>query len=169
MQQQDERPLAVYAAAESAHNERRSGDDRRRTGIKTFLRGGLSPRRRNGGRRRDDQTLFVDWHEPHLLFLAVAILILSVTDAFLTLTLLAAGAHEANPVMDYVLRERPQLFAAAKMVLTGVGVCVLVVCARATVFRVIKVTSVMQSCLLLYAALIGYELWLMRAIARVSS
>ena len=103
------------------------------------------------------------------MFLAVAILLLSVTDAFLTLMLLSAGAHEANPIMDFVLRERPQLFAAAKMALTCAGVCVLVVCARATVFRVIKVTSVMQSCLLLYAALIGYELWLMRAIARVSS
>jgi len=145
--------------------ERRSGYDRRRTGIKTFLRGGLTPRRRNGGRRHDDHALFVDWHEPHLLFLAVSILLLSVTDAFMTVTLLSVGAQEMNPVMDLVLQQRPGLFAAVKMVLTGTGVLVLVACARATVFRVIQVSAVMHWFLLLYAGLVAYECWLLRQLA----
>jgi hypothetical protein len=165
MQQHGTRPLAAIVAAGSRGIERRSGYDRRRTGIKTFLRGGFTPRRRNGGRRQDDEALFIDWHEPHLLFLAVAILMLSVTDAFMTLVLLSAGAHEANPFMDLVLQERPQLFAAVKMALTGAGVLVLVACARATVFRVIRVSSVMHWCLFVYAGLIAYELWLLQQIA----
>src|SRR5690606_9799424 len=141
--------------------ERRSGYDRRRTGIRTFVQGALTPRRRNGGRRQGDHALFVDWHEPHLLFLALTILLLSVTDAFLTVTLLSLGAREANPVMDFVLQRRPELFAAAKMMLTGVGVLVLVACARATVFRIIRVSAVMHWCLLLYAGLVAYEYWLL--------
>lgn len=141
--------------------ERRSGYDRRRMGIRTFLYGGFNPRRRNGGRRRDDCALFVDWHEPHLLFLAVSILLLSVVDAFMTVTLLSVGAREVNPVMDFVLQQRPELFALAKMALTGGGVLVLVACARATVFRIIRVSAVMHWCLLLYAGLVAYEYWLL--------
>src|SRR5690606_20447678 len=124
--------------------ERRSGYDRRRLGIRTFLQGALNPRRRTGGRRRGDTGVLVDWHEPHLMFLAVAILLLSVSDAFLTLTLLAAGAYEVNPVMSFVLQRQPELFAAVKMALTGMGVLALVACARATVFRVIRVSSVLR-------------------------
>lgn len=161
MYQRGPRLAPATAAVSTRSIERRSGYDRRRTGVMTFLRGGLTPRRRNGGRRRDDQALFVDWHEPHLLFLAVAILMLSVTDAFMTLTLLSAGAHEANPAMALVLREKPELFAAVKMLLTGTGVVVLVVCARATVFRIIRVSAVMHWFLLVYAGLIAYECWLL--------
>ena len=165
MHREGPRPVvAAEAGAGAGSIERRSGYDRRRTGIKTFVRGGFTPRRRSGGRRQDDHALFIDWHEPHLLFLAVAILMLSVTDAFMTLTLLSAGAHEANPVMDLVLREKPQLFAAVKMALTGGGVLVLVACARATVFRVIRVSSMMHWFLFLYAGLIAYEYWLLHQI-----
>lgn len=147
--------------------ERRSGYDRRRVGVRTFVQGGLTPRRRNGGRRCDDLGLLIDWHEPHLLFLAVAILLLSVTDAFLTLTLLSMGAYEANPVMNFVLQRQPELFAATKLALTGAGVLVLVACARATVFRVIRVSTVIHWCLFGYAALIGYECWLLQHLTQI--
>ena len=109
--------------------------------------------------------VLVDWHEPHLLFLAVAILLLSVTDAFLTLKLLSMGAYEANPVMNFVLQRQPELFAATKMALTGTGVLVLVACARATVFRIIRVSAVIHWCLFGYAALIVYECWLLQHLA----
>lgn len=152
------RPATIRVRVE----ERRSGYDRRRLSARTFLQGGLYPRRRNGGRRRTDTIELVDWHEPHLMFLAVAILLLSVTDAFLTLTLLSAGAYEANPVMRFVLERQPELFATVKMSLTGVGVLVLVACARLTVFRVIRVSSVLRGCLFCYAGLIAYECWLLQ-------
>ena len=158
------RPRPVAAAAMPGVAERRSGYDRRRMTARTFLQGGLTPRRRSSGRRCDDADWLVDWHEPHLLFLAVAILLLSVTDAFMTLTLINLGAHEVNPVMDFVLAKQPHLFAAVKMALTGAGVLVLVTCARAKVFRVVRVSTFMHWFLLGYAALIGYECWMLRAI-----
>lgn len=143
--------------------ERRGGCDRRALSLRTFLQGGLTPRRR-GGRRRGETHALVDWHEPHLLALSLMILLLSVTDAFLTLTLLAHGATEVNPLLAYVLAVVPELFAGVKLLLTGFSVLVLVALARARVFRVIRVSSLMQCFFALYLALICYEWWLLRDI-----
>ncbi len=143
--------------------ERRQGDRRRLT-LRTFLRGGFTPRRRRG-RRKADAHFLVDWHEPHLLFLSVAILLLSMADAFLTLSLLTRGAQEVNPVLRYVLQFHPQLFAGAKMALTGAGVLVLVALGRARVFRIIRVSSIMHWALLGYSALIAYEWFLLHVVS----
>src|SRR5687768_5342317 len=76
---------AVAAGLSAAvYVERRSGIDRRRMTLRSFLRGGLTPRRR-GGRRAGEHHLPIDWHEPYLLFVSLMILLLSVADAFLTL------------------------------------------------------------------------------------
>jgi len=139
--------------------ERRCGVDRRSMGWRTFMQGGLTPRRRRG-RRAGECNQLIDWHEPHLLALAFSILLLSVVDAFLTLTLMMNGAQEANPVLHYVLATAPELFAVVKMGLTGAGVVVLVAIARATVFRVIQVSSILHGCLLVYLTLIAYEWWM---------
>jgi hypothetical protein len=149
---------AILKAAESrvTSPERRVSRDRRRMSWRTFLQGGLTPRRR-GGRRDDDHEELVDWHEPHLLFLSLTILLLSVADAFFTLTLLTLGAAEANPFLRFILEEHPKLFAIVKMGFTGGGVLVLVAVARTRVFSVIRVSTIMHWLLLGYAALIFYE------------
>ena len=142
-------------------SDRRMSYDRRNLTWRTFVQGGLTPRRR-GARRDTEHHGLVDWHETHLLFLSVAILLLSVVDALLTVTLMRHGAEEANPFLAFLIGEHPRLFAVAKMALTGAGVLVLVVLARARVFRVIKVSAIMHWCLLGYVALITYEWWLLR-------
>ena len=142
--------------------ERRQGADRRRTTLRTFVQGGLTPRRR-GGRRAHERDALIDWHEPHLLFLAVTILLLSFADAFLTLTLMTAGAEEANPILAFVLDDHPKLFAAVKMGLTGGGILVLVAVARARIFSLVRVGTVMHWLLVAYVALIGYEWWLLHS------
>jgi hypothetical protein len=139
------------------------GPDRRRTTLGTFLRGGVTPRRRSG-RRAGEQHLPIDWHEPYLLFLSVMILLLSVVDAFLTVTLITGGAQEVNPLLEFILRVRPELFAAIKMGLTGAGVLVLVAVARARLFRVMRVGMVLQGIFVAYVALIAYEWWLLRTL-----
>ncbi|HZF29911.1 MAG TPA: DUF5658 family protein [Gammaproteobacteria bacterium] len=130
--------------------------------LRTFLTGGFTPRRR-GGRRAGENDAPVDWHEPHLLFLSLTILLLSVADAFFTLTLLTLGATEANPFLRFLLDEHPQLFALVKMSFTGGGVLVLVAVARARVFSLIRVSTIMHWLLLAYAALIFYEWSLLHA------
>ncbi len=149
----------VLGAAEGrglAVPERRVRYDRRRVTLGTFLRGGVTPRRR-GGRRSDDQDLLVDWHEPHLLFLSITILLLSVADAFLTLTLMSIGATEVNPFLAFILKEHPELFAAVKMGFTGGGVLILVAVARTRVFNLLRAATIMHVLLIAYAALIFYE------------
>ena len=146
-----------------AFRERRGGEDRRHTTLRTFLQSGVTPRRR-GGRRADENHLPIDWHEPYLLFIAFTILALNVLDAFFTLTLLTAGAREANPVIAYVLEQHPKLFAVTKMGLTGVGVLVLVAVARARLFNVMRVGSLLHAVFAGYVTLIAYEWWLLRAI-----
>ncbi len=153
------REAAIWISGEQ--DNRRGGYDRRELSARTFFQGGLTPRRR-GGRRHGEGHALVDWHEPHLLALSIMILLLSVTDAFLTVTLITHGANEANPLLAYVLTFFPELFASVKLLLTGVGVLVLVALARARVFRVIRVSALMHSCFVLYLALICYEWWMLR-------
>ena len=112
----------------------------------------------------DEQHLPIDWHEPYLLFLALTILLLNVADAFLTLTLLTVGAREANPVIAFVLDEYPRLFAITKIGLTSVGVLVLVAVARAKIFNVMRVGSLLHAVLAGYTALIAYEWWLLHSV-----
>ena len=144
--------------------ERRCGSDRRALSARTFFQGGLTPRRRRS-RRTDEATPLVDWHEPHLLFLALAILLLSVLDAFLTLTLMTRGAHEVNPILAWLLDTHPGLFAVVKMTLTGTGVLVLVAVARTKVFRIIRVATIMHGFVVAYVCLILYEWSLLRQFA----
>jgi len=147
----------------SRYERRTRGPDRRRVTLRSFLQGGVTPRRR-GGRRADEQHLPIDWHEPYLLFLAVTILLLSVADAFLTLTLIMGGAQEANPLLAFVLQEHPEFFAALKMALTGSGVLVLVAVARTRLFRIMRVGLLLQGVFVAYVALIAYEWWLLRTL-----
>jgi hypothetical protein len=152
--------LAEAAVEAALELERRQRADRRTLSWRTFVLGSVNPRRR-GHRRAGESDSLVDWHEPHLLFLAVSILLLSVTDAFVTLTLLARGAEEANPVMAFLLDEAPRLFATVKLALTGTGIVVLVALARARVFRVIRISNIIHWCLIVYLGLIAYEAWLL--------
>jgi hypothetical protein len=106
----------------------------------------------------------VDWHEPHLMFLAIVILLLSMADAFLTLTLLLHGAEEVNPVMRFLIERTPRLFALTKMALTGAGIVVLVALARARLFRIFRISNIIHWCMLGYVALIVYEAWLLQQV-----
>lgn len=151
---------AAAAAGGYIVAERRGGGDRRRLSLRTFLRGAVTPRRR-AARRGDEAGALVDWHEPHLLFLSLCILLLSVADAFLTLDLLRHGATEVNPLLAVILTDYPEAFALVKLGLTGAGVIVLVALARARIFRIIRVSTIIHWCLFAYVALIGYEWWLL--------
>jgi hypothetical protein len=134
-------------------------EDRRRTTLQTLLRGAFVPRRR-AGRRASDRDVPLDWHDPYLMFLSIAMLTLSVTDAFFTVTLMTDGARETNPLLAFMLDEHPRLFAAAKMTLTGVSVIFLVAVARSRLFKLIPVSLIFQALVLAYVALVSYEWWL---------
>lgn len=154
-------PAASNDAATGFAERRVSTVDRRRLSVRSILRGAFSPRRR-AGRRASDGGTPIDWHHPHLMFLSVVMLGLSVADAFLTVTLLNSGAEEANPLLALFVTSHPSLFAAVKMALTGVSTVLLVAVAQSRLFRVISGRLVFQGLALAYLALVLYEAWLLR-------
>jgi len=136
--------------------------ERRSITLRTFLQSLFTPRRRSGRRARD-QDLPVDLHEPYLLFLSIVMLILSVADAFLTVTLMTDGAQETNPLLAFVLNEHPRLFAVVKIALTGLGVVVLVALSRTRLFKIVRAAAFLQGLAVAYFALVAYEAWLVRS------
>ncbi len=142
----------------------RSGEDRRKRVIWSLIYGSVQRRRRSARRTEDSATFIADWHSPSLMYVVVAILLLSATDAILTLQLLQIGAHEANIFMVGLIHGDLQTFAAVKMGLTGLGVIYLVIRNEALLFGRLQVRYVLHFVLVCYIALIGYELTLLSAV-----
>jgi hypothetical protein len=108
--------------------DRRSGRDRRRNRFPT-LKGLLLHRRRSDLRRRTDRNRIVllDRYSNTALWAIVLVLVLSITDGFLTLFLIRNGAVELNPVMDFFLRIGPLAFMGSKYLFTAGSVFIVVV------------------------------------------
>jgi hypothetical protein len=155
----DQEPASSRTAATPFEDRRVAAEDRRALTLRTLLASGFSPRRRTG-RRVSDHELPVDFHDPRLLVPVVAMLLLSITDAFLTVTLIGDGAYETNPLLAFVLNEHPRLFATVKMGLTGLGATLLVVLARARLFKVVRASAFLYGLAGAYLGLIAYEAWL---------
>ena len=96
--------------------------------------------------------------------MSIGILLLSVADAFLTVTLLAGGAVEVNPIMAAVVYQSVALFAAVKMAMTGIGVMLMVMLARYRLMRVLRVDVVMYALLIGYLVLLKYEFGMLPAL-----
>ena len=160
----DQEPAASGTTQAPSEERRVAKSDRRALTLRTLLASGFSPRRRTG-RRASDHELPVDFHDPRLLVPVVAMLALSIMDAFLTVTLMSDGAQETNPLLAFVLTEHPRLFAAVKMGLTGLGAMLLVALARARLFKIVRVSAFLYGLLAAYFCLVAYEAWLIRGMA----
>jgi hypothetical protein len=115
-------------------------------------------RRRRDGRRVDDQhAAGLDWHDAHWLGAALVVLLLSILDAFMTITLMNHGAVEANPLMAPLVQGGSAAFAYWKVGLTAAGVLVLTAFARFRLFRIIPVGLVLYLLGAGYMVLIVYE------------
>jgi hypothetical protein len=132
--------------------------DRRNVTAASLLRGSFRPRRRGVRRESDVGPQYLDWHPTGLLLAVVGILMMCALDAFLTLKLMHLGAEELNPLMKHLIEENLQLFAAAKMSLTGAGIVLFVLHANARLFRLFRVSGLLYVLLCAYAGLIVYEL-----------
>ena len=144
--------------------ERREHVDRRRRLWWSVVYGNFNPRRRAPPRRLDQSHYHsVDWHSPHLLAVAIGILLLSVVDAFMTLILLQGGADEVNPIMALVVYRSVAVFAALKMALTSFGVVFMVFLARYRFMSRLPVGWVLYGVLIAYTSLIGYEIHMFKS------
>ncbi len=143
---------------------RSSGGERRRNSLFSHLYGGFRPRRRQHRRAGDRDVVVLDWHESRMLYLTLGILLLSATDAVFTLNLLKVGAAEVNLLMGKLIERDLYLFALTKMLLTGLGVCVLAFHGERKVCRLVPGIHLLYAFLGAYAVLVLYEAVLLIAV-----
>jgi hypothetical protein len=139
----------------------RRGGERRQASAWSLTYGSFRPRRRLGRRHRDHERILLDWHEPHVLYLAIGIVLMSCVDAMLTLNLLAIGAHELNPLMRGLIVSDVQHFLAVKIGLTCGSVVLLGLAARRPVFGLFPAVRLLQLFCAGYGVLLVWELWLL--------
>jgi hypothetical protein len=77
--------------------------------------------------------------------------------------LLLHGADEVNPLMAVLVYRSVAAFAAFKMAMTGTSIVGLVFLSRYRFMRVLRVDLVLYAVLLVYAWLIVYEIWMLKA------
>jgi hypothetical protein len=144
-------------------DERRGRADRRRRFLWAICYGSFNPRRRRPARRLDDSRFHpLDWHSAHLLGVSVGILLFSAADAFFSAILLLHGANEVNPVMAVLFYRSIAIFTALKMAMTGACIVLMVLLARYSFMRVIRVELIMYMVLAVYAWLIFYEVGMLK-------
>lgn len=138
--------------------ERRVATDRREFTLRTMWHCLKNPRRSRGRRRSDKHYPLLDVFDGSAMFLAVALIALSLCDAFFTLNILAHGGREVNPIMNYMLNYGTFAFVASKMLLTALAIVVMTAAGNLKIFSLVRVRSVIAVLIGLYAGLIVYEL-----------
>jgi hypothetical protein len=149
-------------ATAQQQSNRRLETDRRKFTLQTLVRGVTNAQRRQLRRVNDqNQGGYIDRHDPRVLLSTLGILLLSLTDAVLTLTLLQHGAVELNSFMAVLIETDVQLFVAGKMAITAVCLTFLLIHAKFRIFRVVRISMLLYAFLSIYGLLIAYELVLL--------
>jgi len=151
-----------FDPCEQPKEQIRRGRDRR-TNHKARLKYLLFNGRREGIRREDDRSrvFFFDRYNPKLFAAIIAILMLSIFDALLTLILIDNGSTELNPVMAYFLQHGLLPFIVAKYFLTSIGVVTLLIFKNVFLTKVkIYTHSLFSAVIIAFAAVIAWELFL---------
>lgn len=143
-----------------AADRRVRSDRRRQKSLFAFLYGNFRPRRRASRRAAENDRFIFDWHEPQLMYVALAIVLLSCTDALFTLNLLTIGAVEANAIMDNLIQSGVESFLWIKIGTTIVSVLVLVFAAQRRIMGGFRVLQVLHVICFGYIGLILYEIYL---------
>jgi hypothetical protein len=152
--------LAGQEPGTPPHAAERRLNERRTHSVWSFTYGSFRPRRRQGRRHGDHERVFLDWHEPRVLYLVLAVLLMSCTDALFTLNLLASGAQEVNVIMNALITHDVQTFLAVKIGSTGLSAVLLAVVARRQFMGFFPVVRLLQLFCAGYALLLAYEVWM---------
>ena len=152
---------------EPVNKERRSDHDRRQKHIR-FYEFFQFKGKRGALRRSNDcgRIPHLDHYPPTLLIFTLTVLILSLLDAALTLTLLQKGAVELNPVMRYYLSHGPVIFVVVKYGLTAFALIIMVPLHAIISFKYSTLSSILlPSCIVVFGAVILWELYLLTQIS----
>jgi hypothetical protein len=119
--------------------------------------------RRKGMRRHEDnqESYFLDHYSLRIFSIIIGIILLSLTDAMLTLYLIRNGAAEVNPIMEHFLRYGPLPFLAAKYLLTTASIVLLLIYKNVHIFGTkIRAKYLFIIILLVFASVVLWELYL---------
>ncbi len=119
--------------------------------------------RRKEVRRLDDhrKNFFLDLFSLKVFSIIIAVLLLSVTDATLTLYLIRNGAAEINPIMGHFLKYGPLPFFAAKYLLTTSSMILLLIHKDVHLFRTtIRAKFLFIIFFVVFASVVLWELYL---------
>jgi hypothetical protein len=144
------------------YTEKRNGKERRTHQFPQW-RYLLFSGKRAKARRKEDRhrTFYFDRYSSNLFAAIVAILMLSVLDALLTLYLIDNGSTELNPVMSYFIEYGPFVFMGAKYFLTCTGVIILLLFRNVLRKRSITHTQHLFSYIIVaFTTVIAWELYL---------
>ncbi len=124
--------------------------------------------RRNKVRRTDDhhqKRYFLDHYSLVVFSIILGIILLSITDAILTLFLIHNGASEANPIMEHFLKYGPLPFFAAKYLLTTASVVLLLIYKNVHIFGTnIRAKYLFIIILMIFVAVVLWELFLISSL-----
>ena len=140
--------------------ERRDRVDRRKPTFKGFLTGCFKCRRRQQRRADSFAHYETDWYDAKLLVMALTLLLLSATDAGMTMTLLDHGAVELNPLMNFLMGHSIETFIYTKLALTAVCIVILVAHYHSKIFNNVRVDIILMFALFVYMGLVTYEFFL---------
>ena len=119
--------------------------------------------RRKEMRRDEDnrESYFLDHFSLRIFIVIIAIILLSLTDALLTLYLIRHGAAEVNPVMEHFLRYGPLPFLAAKYLLTTASIVLLLIYKNVYIFGTrIRAKYLFIVIFLIFASVVVWEMFL---------
>jgi len=121
-------PEKKILETEKRENPQRKGPDRRKRPTPMLSKYTFIGRRKTVRREEDKKRhIYVDRYNMSLFLMLMAILLLGVADACLTIYHVHVnGAVEMNPVMDYFLGMSPRVFFHVKYILTAI--CLVVLC-----------------------------------------
>ncbi len=145
------------------NNKNRSDSTNRRQddGATGFLH--LFSGRRKGLRRQEDirESHFLDHYGLYIFSIIIGIILLSLTDAMLTLHLIRSGAAEVNPIMEHFLEFGTLPFLAAKYLLTTASVILLLIYKNVRVFGTrIRAKYMFVVILMIFISVVLWELYL---------
>lgn len=141
--------------------ERRREGERRSYTLTTMYCCLCHPRRAQGRRSQDRRYPVLDVFKSGAITSVLLLVLFSVLDAVFTLTLLARGATELNPVMNHFIKTGTGTFVCAKMILTAIPGLIMTAAGNVVIYRSIRVHSVLSALVGAYAALILYEIVLL--------
>ena len=119
--------------------------------------------RRKEVRRNEDnqESYFLDHYSSRVFAIIIGIILLSLTDAMLTLYLIRNGAAEVNPIMEHFLRYGTLPFLAAKYLLTTASVVLLLIYKNVHLFGTrIRAKYLFIVIFLIFASVVLWEVYL---------